>query len=92
MAPMQYRRSLRLDGYDYSLAGGYFLTVCTKDRRETLSRVEDEQILPTEIGHIATHTLLSLPERFSFVTLDAFVVMPNHVHATLILVDEHLSR
>ncbi|WP_426058439.1 transposase [Hymenobacter sp. B1770] len=83
--------SARWAGYDYGQNGAYFITICTKDRQ----RFFGEIILPD--GHWETAVLQeSLPaqvarqcwaqisERFPFVVLDAFVIMPDHVHGLLL--------
>jgi len=71
------RRSIRLQSYDYSKGGAYFVTICTHKHfclllepgpRKMIDRVWEE-----------------LPRRYRRLRLDAFVIMPNHVHATLVL-------
>lgn len=66
------RRSIRLPHYDYSSAGAYFVTVCAYRRHPLFQE-------PTLAG-IVDQAWLDLPRRFSNISLDAFVVMPNHVH------------
>lgn len=79
------RRSTRLSGYDYSLSRAYFVTICTAGRECTLGEVSDLRCLESEAGRIVREVWLSLPKRFPTLTLDAFVVMPNHVHAIIVL-------
>jgi REP element-mobilizing transposase RayT len=77
-----------LTGYDYSLAGAYFVTICTQDRICSLCTIDpngSQHMTPA--GEIARDIWLSLRDRFAFVSIDAFVVMPNHVHAVLLLSD-----
>jgi REP element-mobilizing transposase RayT len=78
---------MRLQGYDYSLANAYFVTICTQDRVCSLAEATDGRMNLTPAGVIANDTWLSLQERFPFVSLDTFVVMPNHFHAILVLTD-----
>ena len=70
-----HRRSIRLPGYDYRQAGAYFITICTRGRECVLSD-------PTVSG-IIHEVWQSLPAWFPTITLDEFVVMPNHVHLVL---------
>lgn len=65
---------------DYSTAGAYFITVCTHQRRRTLGEISDRVVL-SAIGLVVERQIVLVPERLSGVTVAAFVVMPNHVHA-----------
>ena len=90
------RRHPRLDNYDYSSAGGYFITICTENRRCMLSHVVGRGLAPAEMngtehtvwGKIAEKQLLLLEERYPRLSVDQYVVMPNHIHAIMILNDE----
>ena len=86
------RKHPRLEQYDYSTAGGYFITICTHHRRCLLSRIVGQGLAPAEIqytpyGDIARKQLLLLEERSPSVNVDHFVIRPNHIHAVLILED-----
>ena len=98
------RKELRLKQYDYSSKGAYFITICTQNREKTLSRITmpvgvgalddppsvfDIQVELTAIGKIVEKNLLS-SENISGVTIDEYVIMPNHIHAIIYLdPDEH---
>jgi len=77
---MEKRKSLRIPNYDYRQNGVYFITICTRKRRQCLSQVvgADAHIGPhtalTEWGNIVETHLLKIPG------LDTYVIMPNHVH------------
>ncbi len=83
----------RLDGFDYRANGAYFVTICTHNRRCLLSRIVGRGLAPagrgsieyTSLGKIAERQLQLLEERYTFVTIDQYVIMPNHIHAILIL-------
>ncbi len=77
------RHSIRLPGYDYAQSGAYFVTIVTQGR-ECLF---DDAILQG----IAESFWLRLPKRFSHVSLDAWVVMPNHLHGILIINQARLN-
>ncbi|MDD5088399.1 MAG: transposase [bacterium] len=82
------RKRLRLSDYDYSRAGGYFITVCTKDKQSLLGNIESGTSILSDWGKIAQQVWRALPETYPRVELDEFVVMPNHIHAILFLQDE----
>jgi REP element-mobilizing transposase RayT len=79
------RKSLRLKGYDYSLTGGYFVTLCTKGREAIFGTVIADQMHLNELGEIVLKCWKDLPRHYSNVELDEFVVMPNHVHGVVML-------
>jgi putative transposase len=86
--PVQrHRRSLRLNGYNYAQAGAYFITVCIQDRACLFGHVADGAMRSNDAGQLATRLWHDLPARFSGLDVDAFVVMPNHVHGILVLSD-----
>ena len=86
------RKHPRLDNYDYSSAGAYFVTICTQNRRNVLSRIVGRGLAPAEtngieytfFGEIAERQLLLLEDRYPCLTVDRYVIMPNHVHVILI--------
>jgi putative transposase len=79
------RKHIRLRGHDYREPGAYFVTVCTKDRRHDLGRVVDGRVLLKPNGFAVRHAWLDLPNHHVNVTLDAFVIMPDHVHGIIVL-------
>jgi putative transposase len=91
--PAQHRHTLRRRDYDYALAGAYFVTICTYQRACLLGRVTDGQMRISPLGRIAVFCWCDLREHFPAVTLDAFVVMPNHPHGIILLkgIDEHAA-
>ena len=75
--------STRLENYDYSSNGYYFLTICTKDRINYFGEVKNNKLELSKTGIMTQKFWLEIPKHFSFVNLDEFVVMPNHVHEIL---------
>jgi len=77
---VHHRRSIRLQGYDYSRSGGYFVTICTENRECLFGDVIDGEMALNDAGRIAadewTKTALIRDE----IQLDEWVVMPNHFH------------
>jgi putative transposase len=83
--PIPSSRSRRLYGYDYSLAGAYFITICTKYKQPFFGRIESG-ILEKTTAAIITQTIWEqIPVQFPFVELDEFVVMPDHIHGIIII-------
>lgn len=81
-----HRRSIRLPGYDYAQTGAYFITVCTHARQPILGKIADGVMYPNRLGIIVWACWRDLPRHYPHVVLDAFVVMPNHVHGIIVLV------
>ena len=86
------RKLLRLRDFDYSAAGVYFITICTKDRKNILSRIISEEIgslgvsqrvdlLPC--GRIAEKYVKQLEKFYTDIEVDRYVIMPDHVHLLL---------
>ncbi|GIV04335.1 MAG: hypothetical protein KatS3mg015_3165 [Fimbriimonadales bacterium] len=79
------RRNIRLRHYDYSLAGAYFITVVTQDRQCLFGEVQDAEMRLNDAGRMVADQWQSLPRRFRDLELDAFVIMPNHLHGILLV-------
>ncbi len=91
--PPPTRRSIRLRHYDYCQSGYYFLTLCTDQRRNLFGGVVDGVIRLSPMGELAATCWQALPKHFADMHIDAFVVMPNHLHGIVQLVSEvHGSR
>lgn len=82
-----HRRSIRLKGYDYTLAGAYFVTICIYHWDCLLGDVRDGEMVLSEYGRIVQHTWDDLPNHYPHVELDAWIIMPNHVHGIIVLTD-----
>jgi REP element-mobilizing transposase RayT len=81
------RRSLRLRGYDYSQAGAYFITVCTHLRVALFGEVVENDVRLNQAGMMVKDSWGNLIAYYGDIDLDAFVVMPNHVHGIIVLAD-----
>jgi REP element-mobilizing transposase RayT len=75
------RKRLRLPGYDYATAGSYFVTVVARDGLCLFGDVIDDDVELSPIGEIVRRAAEGIATFHAGVDLDAFVVMPNHVHA-----------
>jgi len=81
------RRSIRLAGYDYTQAGAYFVTVCTRDRALLFGDVVDGAIRLNQAGAAVDAAWHAILDHFPRISVDEFVVMPNHVHGILVFDD-----
>jgi putative transposase len=82
-----HRHTIRLPGYDYTSAGMYFITICTHQRECLLGEIVKGEMRLDELGQVVRSHWLKLPQYHAHLQLDAFVVMPNHIHGILVLVD-----
>ena len=85
------RRSIRLPHYDYSKPGGYFITVVTKHRVQLFGEVIHDRMVLNEYGQIVEEVWQDLPNHVENIMLDAFVVMPNHIHGIIVIVGAGLT-
>ena len=80
------RRPLRLRDFDYSSAGAYFVTIDTNDRMQILGELgPTATIVLSDAGRMVDQWWRKLPEKFQSVTLDGYVVMPEHLHGIVLL-------
>lgn len=83
-----HRRSIRLQGYDYSQAGLYFVTMCCKDRTCLFGEIINGKMILNDFGKIAEQCWLEIPTHFPNAELHEFVIMPNHVHGIIEFVND----
>jgi REP element-mobilizing transposase RayT len=79
------RRSIRLKGYDYSQGGAYFVTICAAHRLCLFGGVVDAEMQLNTAGDLVAQEWLRSAELRPGVILDAFVVMPNHLHGVIVI-------
>ena len=85
--PLPKRQSLRLKEYDYAQAGAYFITICAQGRKCLFGDIADDQMCLNDAGKMLAMLWSDIPNRFLFVEIDAFVVMPNHFHGIIVFPD-----
>ena len=83
--PRGHRRSIRLRGYDCTKPGAYFLTICTADRAPLFGEVFDGDMRLNGLGQIIENEWLRSETIRPEIVLDAFVVMPNHLHGIVFI-------
>jgi REP element-mobilizing transposase RayT len=87
-----HRRSIRLQRYDYTQMGAYFVTICTWQRECLFGKVINGEMQLSRYGETVQFNWDTLPKRYSNVDLDAFIIMPNHVHGIIILKETGKSK
>ena len=80
-----HRRSIRLKSYDYARAGAYFITLCVQDRACLFGNVVDGEGRLRDAGRMVQTVWDELPVHYLGVDIDAFAVMPNHIHGIIVL-------
>ena len=84
-------KSTRLQNWDYSNNGYYFVTICTKNKNKYFGEIKNKEMILNDIGKIAEKCWLEIPKHFDFVVLDEFVIMPNHIHGIIIINKNDIS-
>jgi len=80
-----HRKSIRLPGYDYGQAGLYFITICTKNRQNFFGEIKNQKLHLNSVGNIVFHEWYKTAEIRHNIILDAFQIMPNHIHGIIII-------
>ncbi len=93
------RKTIRLSGYDYSSPGAYFVTICTKNRMSLLARIDVGTVVPdgpqirlSRYGKIADKYLCNMRNFYDCITIDKYVIMPNHIHLLIRVKENGPSR
>ena len=79
------RRSIRLAGYDYTQSGAYFITICTQAGECFLGDIVQGAMVTNDAGKMVQSVWDDIPQHYPGVGVDAFVVMPNHMHGIVVL-------
>ena len=82
------RKPNRLQNYDYSRAGYYFITICTQNRQELFGEIIDSRMITNAAGEMLTETWCELPKFYHGIRIDQFQIMPNHVHGIIVIVGD----
>lgn len=84
--------STRILGRDYSLPGRYYVTICTEDKKMHFGTIKQGRMILSNIGKIADKFWRDIPNHFGDVNLDEHVVMPNHVHGIINIINEYFGK
>ncbi len=83
------RTSIRLKDYDYSQPGAYFITLVTIGRDNLFGQINEGEMKSNRYGEIVQKTWSNLSHHYSHISLDGFVIMPNHVHGIIVINDDN---
>ena len=76
-------KQYRLPGYDYSSAGAYFITICTRGRQPHLGAIHDGEMHYSAIGRFVVDNINGIEDRLPHLQVNEWVVMPDHIHLVL---------
>lgn len=79
------RHSIRINNYDYSSVGAYFITICAENRDNLFGRIENNKLILNKFGNIVENEWIKTSEIRKNVEIDDFIVMPNHFHGIIII-------
>jgi putative transposase len=82
-----HRRSTRLNGWDYTSPGAYFVTLCVHERVQLFGKIVDGKMRLNELGQYVQEYWCEIPAHFAHAQLDEYVIMPNHLHGIIHLRD-----
>ncbi len=85
-------KTIRSKHYDYNSPGAYFVTICERDKKCIFGDVAGEKMILNEFGSIAEECLMEIPKHFENTEAPEFVVMPNHVHAIIMIYDDFFKE
>ncbi|MAF14287.1 MAG: transposase [Parcubacteria group bacterium] len=74
------RKLNRYSNYNYNLPGYYFITICVQDRIKYFGKIGDGRMILNKYGKIAIKYLMKIPNFYTNVAIDEFVIIPNHIH------------
>lgn len=85
MRDLTKRKHIRIENYDHSTPGAYFITVCVNDRRPILWNVGAATCRPnlSRIGSVVETAILQIPQHYPVISVDKYCVMPDHIHMIL---------
>jgi REP element-mobilizing transposase RayT len=84
---MKSHKSIRLKGYDYSRAGAYFVTICTHNKECLFGDVVDGNMALNDFGRMVDSEWLKTSEIRKNILLDGYIIMPNHFHGIVLIID-----
>lgn len=82
---IHHRRSIRLPGFDYGQSGVYFITLCTRNKECWFGEIHNAQMRLNQLGKIVAQEWLKTPKIRPEITLDSWIIRPNHLHGIIII-------
>ncbi len=97
MIELPKRKHLRLENFDYSSTGAYFITVCTNDRKHIFWEnvvgadiIRPQKVSLSSVGKIVEKSILEISKHYQHISVDKYCIMPDHIHLLLsIRLDEN---
>ena len=92
------RKQIRIENYDYSTSGAYFITICTANREKIFWNnvgadiIRPQNIPLSAIGKIAQQSILQIENHYTNVFVDKYCIMPDHIHLILRIDAEYDGR
>ena len=83
-------KSIRLQDYDYSSNGAYFITMCTKDRECVFGNIIDGKMELSKVGKIVCDEWVKTEQLRKYIQLDEWIIMPNHFHGIVIIKNDNV--
>ena len=78
--------------YDYSAPGAYFITICAKDRYCLFGDIIDGKMALNKAGRVIYDCLIKTIDHYNDVSIDEFVIMPNHIHIIIVINVQNTQR
>ena len=83
------RRSIRLKKYDYAQPGAYFITMVSYQRKNLFGQIIDGKMILNQVGKVVENIWHDIPKHFLNTCSDIYVIIPNHIHGIIEIIDEH---
>ena len=83
--PLPHRRTIRFEGFDYSQAACYFVTICAREKQLLFGKICDSRMQFNVLGRIVSESLIDIPNHFASAEIPVHAIMPNHLHSILVL-------
>ena len=87
-AGIHHRRSIRLKHYNYRSEGFYFITICCKNKECLFGHIINQQMQLNDLGNYVKQCWENIPMFFPQVRIDEFVIMPNHLHGIIEIIEQ----
>ena len=88
---IHHRRSIRLPGYDYSLPGAYFITLCVYDKSPLFGYIDNEIMILSDYGTVVDANWRKMLQHNILISSPSWVVVPNHLHSIVVIEEEMLN-
>ena len=89
---IHHRRSIRLEGYDYSQEGCYFITICTHYWQCLFGEIDNDVMILNSAGSMIGRWWSELKNKFPDIKIDEYVIMPNHFHGIINIVGNNETK